>query len=117
MAHSVIEAVAVRAEELRLAADRRRFADDARAFVAALMAVRESRLSGCTGADLDRLVVVVEQAIEIIERRIAAGYDRPAVQQQLVEDVYGIRVEMEEIVRWWKIYSGVSVMPVRQPMS
>ena len=71
-----------------------------REFVSALAQVPDWPAADFTPVEIEQLSTTADDVIAMIEQRIEAGADRPAVQQDLAATIYDIRRNLEEISRW-----------------
>jgi nucleotide-binding universal stress UspA family protein len=88
-------------QELRVATRASAFTHRLAHVVTALGVLPDDPPAGFGAPAMTRLRQLVEETIDAVERRIDAGGDAPAAQQQLAGTIYEIRRRMEVIERWF----------------
>jgi hypothetical protein len=94
------------AETVRTAAHSGAFKKAVDGFVQVLAAVPDYAPAMFSDQAVGALLELSEQVIEQIEQRINTQQDGASVQQDIVEAVYDIRRELENIDTWRRHYRG-----------
>lgn len=96
----LIRTASAAAQGLSLDLSGKSFQKLAREFVNALAEVPDLPAAEFTAVEIEQLSSTADHVIAMIERRIEAATDRPALQQDLASTIYDIRRRLEEISRW-----------------
>jgi hypothetical protein len=105
-AAELVAGASARSEAIRHARRRHTFESESLAFTRLLASAPDYSPRELGLNAMARLERLAEGVITQIERRVSLNEDSNAVQVRLVECVYDIRRELEEIDRWRRHYFG-----------